>query len=150
MSTQKTDALVIRQTDFSETSKVVTFFTREFGKISAIAKGARRLKGPFEAAIDLLSVCRIVFIRKSSGGLDILTEAQLASRFRPAERDLLCLYGGYYVAELLCDLTEDYDPHPILFDEAVKTLQLLAEGLQAERGIIRFELIVLREIGQLP
>src|ERR1043165_4338396 len=68
MSTQKAEALVIRQTDFSETSKVVTFFTREHGKISVIAKGARRLKGPFEAAIDLLTVCRIVFIRKSSGG----------------------------------------------------------------------------------
>ena len=150
MSTQKTDALVIRQVDFSETSKVATFFTRDFGKISAIAKGARRLKGPFEAAIDLLAVCRIVFIRKSSGSLDILTEAQLASRFRPAERQLLCLYGGYYIAELLCELTEEYDPHPSLFDEALKALQLLAEGQHANQGIIRFELAILREIGQLP
>jgi len=150
MSLQKTDALVIRQTDFSETSKVVTFFTREFGKISAIAKGARRLKGPFEAAIDLLTTCRIVFIRKSTGGLDILTEAQLASRFRPAGRELFRLYAGYYVAELLCDLTEEYDPHPDLFDEACNTLQSLAEGPDANRTAIRFELAVLREIGQLP
>ncbi len=45
MSLEKTDALVIRQVDFSESSRVVTFFSREFGRFSAMAKGAKRLKG---------------------------------------------------------------------------------------------------------
>ena len=54
MSTrEKTEGIVIRQADFSESSRVVTFFTRDFGKISALAKGAKRLKGPFQAAIHL-------------------------------------------------------------------------------------------------
>jgi len=162
MSTEKTEALVIRQTDFSETSKVVTLFTRDFGKVSALAKGARRLKGPFEAAIDLLTACRIVFIRKSTDGLDILTEAQVISRFRPNGRDLVRLYGGYYVAELLNGLTEEYDPHPRLFDESLTTLKRLVEAPDPKLGpdpklapdpklvIVRFELAVLREIGQLP
>ena len=150
MSTEKTDALVIRQVDFSETSRVVTFFTRDLGKISALAKGARRLKGPFESAIDLLATCRIVFIRKSTSGLDLLTEAQLLSRFRPASRDLAGLYGGYYVAELLEHLSEDYDPHPVWFDEAVAALRRLESGQETGRAILRFELMTLREIGQLP
>ena len=150
MSTEKTHALVIRQADFSESSRVVTFFTREFGKISAVAKGAKRLKGPFEAALDLLAECRIVFIRKSSGGLDILTEAQLVSRFKPHGKDLASLYGGYYVAELLSGLSEDYDPHPVLYDEAVATLHRLAEEDNPRLAILRFELVLLREIGQLP
>ena len=55
MNDQKTDALVIRLADFSNTSRVVTFFTRDFGKVSAIAKGGKRLKGPFESALDLLA-----------------------------------------------------------------------------------------------
>jgi DNA repair protein RecO (recombination protein O) len=150
MSMEKADALVIRLADFSETSRVVTLFTREFGKISALAKGARRLKGPFEAALDLLTACRIVFIRKSSGGLDLLTEAQLISRFRPNSRDLRSLYGGYYVAELLNALTEEYDPHPPLYDEAIQTLRRLADDDLPKLAILRFELIILREIGQLP
>ena len=112
MSAEKTDALVIRLADFSESSKVVTLFTREFGKVAALAKGAKRLKSSFEAALDLLAECRVVFLRKSSSGLDILTEAQLLTRFRPAGRDLKALYSGYYVAELLDGLTEPYDPHP--------------------------------------
>lgn len=150
MPTEKTEALVIRVADFSETSRVVTFFTRDWGKISTVAKGGRRLKGPFEAALDLLTTCRIVFIRKSSTSLDILTEAQLASRFKPHGRNLASLYGGYYVAELLAGLTEEYDPHPLLYREALRTLERLSEEDDPRTPILRFELVVLREIGQLP
>ena len=119
MSTEKSPAIVIRQADFSESSRVVTLFTREFGKVAVVAKGVKRLKGPFEAALDLLSVCEVVFIRKSSAGLDILTEAKLQTRFKPRPGDLGSLYGGYYIAELLDALSEEYDPHSLLFDEAV-------------------------------
>ena len=150
MSTEKTDAVVIRQADFSESSRVVTFFTRDWGKVSMVAKGGRRLKGPFEAALDLLTVSRIVFIRKLSNSLDILTEAQLVSRFRPNGRDMVSLYGGYYLAELLAGLIEEYDPHPVLFDQVARTLNDLAKEPDPREIILRFELILLREIGHLP
>ena len=75
MSLEKATAIVMRTIDWSETSSIVTLFTREFGKISGLAKGARRPKGPFESALDLLALCRIVFLRKSSDALDLLTEA---------------------------------------------------------------------------
>lgn len=150
MTTEKTEAIVIRQADFSETSRVMTFFTRDWGKVSAVAKGARRLKGPFEVALDLLVRSRIVFIRKSSSSLDILTEAQLISRFTPNRRNLTGLYAGYYLAELLAGLTEEYDPHPVLYDHCVRTLERLAEADEPRKDLLRFELVLLREIGQLP
>lgn len=150
MSAEKTDALVIRQVDFSESSRVVTLFTREFGKIAAMAKGARRLKGPFDAALDLLTACRIVFLRKSSGGLDLLTEAQLVSRFQPLAGQLSHLYAGYYIAELLDVLSEDYDPHPVVYDEALTILGRLAGPTRPDMNVLRFEMVLLREIGQLP
>jgi DNA repair protein RecO (recombination protein O) len=150
MSTEKSPAIVIRQVDFSESSRVVTLFTRGFGKVAVLAKGAKRLKGPFEAALDLLAVCEVVFIRKSSAGLDILTEAQLQTRFRPRSGDLGSLYGGYYVAELLDALSEEYDPHPFLFDEAVMALERLSSDSPLDISVLRFELVILREIGQLP
>ncbi|MBI1348864.1 DNA repair protein RecO [bacterium] len=150
MSAEKTDGLILRVTDFSETSRIVVLFTREFGKISALAKGGRRLKGPFESALDLLSNCHVVFLRKSSSGLDLLTEAQLIDRFRPQERDLTCLYAGYYVAELLQNLTEEYDPHPELYQAALEALEDFRQTDQMRRGVLRFELVMLREMGQLP
>lgn len=150
MSSEKTEAIVIRQADFSETSRVVTFFTRDFGKLAVLAKGAKRLKGPFDAALDLLTRCRIVFIRKSSAALGLLTEAQAIQCFRPNRRELTGLYAGYYVAELLGSLTEEYDPHRDLYDETVHTLTRLMEENEPQRTIVRYELAVLQEIGHMP
>lgn len=150
MPAEKTNALVIRLADFSESSKVVTLFTREFGKVAGLAKGAKRLKSSFEAALDLLAECRVVFLRRSPSGLDLLTESQLISRFRPNSRNLSSLYSGYYLAELLDGLTEDYDPHPTLYDAAVATLAHLSGETNPRLALMRFELTLLREIGHLP
>jgi DNA repair protein RecO (recombination protein O) len=91
-----------------------------------------------------------VFLRKSSGALDLLTEAKLQRRFRPAGNDLSCLYAGYYVAELLSELTDDYDPHPALFDLADQTLSDLACGGAVWMLVLRFELAALAVLGHLP
>ena len=151
MAAENASAIVLRVVEFSESSCVVTLFTREFGKIGALAKGARRLKNPFDSALDVLAVCRLVFLRKSSGGLDLLTEAKLQWRFRPYGRELAPLYAGYYVAELLLQLTDEYDPHPELFDTAIGTLERLAEKeVDVAAEVLRFELISLRLLGHLP
>ena len=150
MPTEKTRALVIRLVDFSETSRVVTFFARDFGKLGALAKGARRLKGPFAGALDLLCVCRIVLIRKHSDSLDLLTEAELEKGFAPQRNSLQVLNAGYYVAELLLELTHDHDPHPALFDAVVESLRELETSDNVRRLLRRFELTILRETGHLP
>ena len=150
MSTEKDDAIVLRTVEFSETSLVVTLFTRQFGKIGALAKGGRRTKGPFESALDLLALCRIVFLHKSSDALDLLTEAKLLRRFRPPGRELFSLYAGYYVAELLSGLTDDDDPQPKLFELADETLEILTAGGRVPRTVVRFELGALRLLGHMP
>ena len=141
-------ALVVRGTDWSETSRIATLFTREFGKIRALAKGGRRLNSKFEIAFDLLNVCEVVFLRKASGGLDLLLEAQIVERYPHLRTDMAALYAGYYVAELLSEGTQDYDPHPALFDAATETLRNLADGVP--RRVSAFELVWLRELGYSP
>jgi DNA repair protein RecO (recombination protein O) len=156
VAAEKATALVVRTTDWSESSRIATLWTRELGKVRVLAKGGRRLKSNFESALDLLTVCSIVLLRKSSGGLDLLTEAQVTKRFPRLRTDLAALYGAYYIAELLADLTEDYDPHPNLFDEALAALEDL--GTSAGPGqppatgprLARFELVLLRELGYSP
>ncbi|MGE0608744.1 MAG: DNA repair protein RecO [Pirellulales bacterium] len=150
MSSEKATALVLRLVEWSETSYVVTLFTQEFGKTRGIAKGGRRLKGPFESALDLLATCRVVFLRKSSDALDLLTEARLEQRFRPAGRDMARWYAGYYIAELLNELTDDYDPHPLLFDAARQALAGLRAEIPVAPLLLRFELVALRLLGHLP
>lgn len=144
-------ALVLRVVEFSETSSVVWLFTRELGKVRALAKGARRRKSPFESALDLLSLCRIVLLRKTSEALDVLTEAKLERRFRTPGRSLSHLYAAYYVAELLNELTHDHDPHPELFDAAFYTLDALSRAeTPVATHTIRFELTAVRLLGHMP
>ena len=156
VAAEKGTALVLRTTDWSDTSRIATLWTRECGKVRILAKGGRRLKSNFESALDLLTVCSIVLLRKSSGGLDLLTEAQVVRRFPQLRTDLQALYAGYYVAELLADWTEDYDPHPNLFDEALATLETVGSRLPGEQPtatglrLARFELVLLRELGYSP
>jgi DNA repair protein RecO (recombination protein O) len=149
MAAEPALAIVVRGTDWSETSRITTLFTREFGKVRALAKGGRRLKSNFDVAFDLLTVCQVMFIRKAHGGLDLLTEARLEEQFPALRRNLAALYAGYYVAELLADGTQDYDPHPTLFDAAVEALRSLGSG-ESLATVSAFELVWLQELGYSP
>jgi DNA repair protein RecO (recombination protein O) len=151
LSSEKAQALVLRTADWSETSRIATLWTKEFGKVRVLAKGGRRLKSNFETALDLLTVCSIVFLRKSSGSLDLLTEARVVQRFPLLTTNLHALYAGYYIAELLADWTEDYDPHPRLFDDALETLADLGKSdVPTGPRLAKFELALLTELGYSP
>ncbi|NBO92727.1 MAG: DNA repair protein RecO [Planctomycetia bacterium] len=149
MATEKVKALVLRTTDWSETSRIATLFSRERGKLRGLAKGGRRLKSSFDNGLDLLTLCDMVLIRKTTGGLDLLTEAVVVRRFPRLHRELSALYAGYYVAELLADWTEELDPHPALFDEALEALEDLGDGSVGQR-VLRFETRLLAELGYAP
>jgi DNA repair protein RecO (recombination protein O) len=150
VSQVRTLGLIVRTLDVFETSLIVTAFTRELGKVSGLAKGARRLKSPMQGGLDLLGVSDIVLLHKASEALDLITEAAPFERFAPLRRDLAALYAGYYIAELLSDLTDFHDPHPRLFDAASVTLRHLGEAPLRSRRVLRFELACLRELGLMP
>ena len=150
MSTEQTTAIVLRTVEFSETSLIVTLLTKDFGQVSAIAKGARRPKGPFEGSLDLLAVCRVVIIKKNNDSLDLLTEAKLNRRFRGADRSLESLYGGYYVAEMLRLLLDDHAPHPDVYDLTIRVLQQLDGNGPVASSLAFFDLQILRMLGHAP
>ena len=163
MSLEKTESLVLRTVDWSETSRISTLWTKKFGKVRALAKGGRRLKSSFENALDLLTHCSIVLLRKTSGSLDLLTEAQVLHGFSGLRKDLNALHASYYLAELLSEWTEDYDPNPVIFEQALLALTTWSDlgdgkvcaGREERQGriaavLFRFEFILLLELGFRP
>ncbi len=147
---EKSEAIVLRLVEFSETSLVATLYTRDFGKVGALAKGARRPKNPFDFALDLLNVCRVVFLHKSSSSLDLLTEAKLERRFRAASRDLSRFYAGLHLAEVLSAFTDYGDPCPRLFDAAELALQAMDNQGHVPSWTVWFEWALFQYTGQLP
>jgi len=153
-------AICIRAVDFSETSQIVTFFTRASGKVAVIAKGSKRPKSAFEGPIELLSFGTIVFSNSTKEKLATLTEFESAhggAGLTNLPKDLFTLNCGLFAAELVNHLTNDYDPHPELFDSLLEFLQSANEQQAAgDRRrdmlglLILFQLALLKEVGLMP
>ena len=119
----KDTAICIRTCDYSETSQIVTFFTRQTGRLDAIAKGSKRPKSPFDGPVEMFSHGKIAFIHTQNKKLAILTEFQKTSDFTVLSSDLYMLNCALFAAELLNSLTDDYDPNPQLFDSFLQFLK---------------------------
>jgi DNA repair protein RecO (recombination protein O) len=149
-------AVCIRAVDYSETSQIVTFFTRATGKISAIAKGSKRPKSAFDGPIEILSYGKIVFSDTKKETLATLTEFEAASGtagFVGLHKNLFALNCCLFAAELLNSLTHDYDPHPELFESFQQFLQDANEKENNDRILsllIIFQLALLKEVGLQP
>jgi len=149
-------AICIRAVDFSETSQIVTFFTKANGKIDAIAKGSKRPKSAFDGPIEIFSHGRIVFSDSNREKLATLTEFESASGtrgFTELSSDLFVLNCCYFAAELLNKMTHDYDPHPELFDSFLEFLQNATEKESKNQMLallILFQLSLLKEVGLKP
>src|SRR5512147_2067986 len=156
MGLTKDRAICIRVVDYSETSQVVTLFGRAAGKIRAIAKGSKRLKSSFEGPIEPLSFGAIVFSGAHKDKLATLTEFQPQPVRGEVRRNLAALHSALFAAELLDLLTEEYDPHPELFDHFLSFLQDIEEGKAGpdRRDImirlILFQFVLLHEVGLQP
>ncbi len=81
MPINKTEAFILRQSPFRDSSKMVTFFTRDFGKIRCIAKGARRLKNGFGASLEIFSHCDIIYYHKDQRELQTLAKSEILHYF---------------------------------------------------------------------
>jgi DNA repair protein RecO (recombination protein O) len=150
-------AICIRAVDYSETSQIVTFFMRDAGKVSAIAKGSKRPKSAFDGPIEILSYGKVVFSDSNREKLATLTEFQQQSTFSNLRNSLFASYCCLFAAELLNSLTHDYDPHPELFESFLQFLQNAnKQGTSGnERSemlalLILFQLALLKEVGLLP
>ena len=85
-------AVCIRTVDYSETSQIVTFFAKDAGKISAIAKGSKRPKSSFDGPIELFAHGPVVYTETSKDKLATLTEFQQQISFSfPINKGLIKL-----------------------------------------------------------
>jgi DNA repair protein RecO (recombination protein O) len=149
----KDTAICLRKADFSETSQVVTFFTKDAGKLAALAKGAKRKKSSFDGPIEVFSYGQIVYTQTATAKLATLTEFCQLPVFQYLSSSLMSLNGGLFAVELMDFFTENYDPHPDLFDSLVQFLtdvQTAADSSSALRLLIIFQLTLLNEVGTKP
>ena len=132
---------------YKETSLIVEAFTRRFGRVGLLARGARRPRSAMRGVLLSFHPLRLTW--SASTELGTLISAEWGGG-QPslAGIGLMC---GFYINELLLRLLPRDDPHEALFDEYGKALSRLSEGGEAQAAILRgFERRMLAELGYAP
>lgn len=134
---------VLHSYPYKETSLIVDVFTRDFGRIALIAKGAKRPHSKLRGVLQTFQPLAVGW----SGRTEVrtLTSAEWIGGLLPLEKSaLLC---GFYLNELLVKLLARDDPHPALFEHYIATINQLGHNEPAPIVLRKFERALLKETG---
>jgi DNA repair protein RecO (recombination protein O) len=145
-----TDAMVIRSLSFGESDKIITFFTKDFGKIKGIAKGARRSKKRFQNALELFSHLRLDFFEREGAGLVRAEGCDLLHSFSGIREDLTKLFYGNYFLELVNEMTVEKEEGREIYELLLSFLCGLDEKEPQEEILRIFEIRMLSLYGYRP
>lgn len=122
---KKTDAIVLRSLDYGDESKILSLYTKEFGRLSAIAKGARGAKSKFASAFEVGSHVSVVLYKKSTRDLQNISDATLKTSFFNLASSMEKLNAMHQILELTRVCTEDDEPNVKLYNLLLSALQRL-------------------------
>jgi DNA repair protein RecO (recombination protein O) len=120
----KTEAIILKTLKYGESSKILTLYTKEFGKISAIAKGARGMKSKFGNTLETLSLVSLVLYKKDSREIQLIAESISLHRFATIRENLDALSAAMATIELIYRTTHEEKNEP-LFSLLVETLSAI-------------------------
>ena len=148
MPVYKASALVLRRIPLGEKDKILTLFTREYGKLSAVAKGARRTTSRLAGASEPFMLLKALLAEGMN--LDILTQCEIVHSFPTLRGDFGLVLRATYACELLDKLTVERDPAPEAFDLLLSTLYVLQRASDPDAALHAFELQFLALVGYEP
>lgn len=145
MALYKTQGIVIKSYPFEETAKIVTLFTKDFGKISAIAKGAKRPTSKFGGRLEPLNVLDLSLAEGRN--LDILSQCETIESFDGIRKNFNTLNSAFYFLKIILKATEERQKNLNLFKLLYYSLKKLNDGEDIEKTEKFFEVNFLREEG---
>lgn len=141
----RVSAIVVRQRDLGEADRIVILYTRERGKLSAVAKGIKRPRSKLAGSLQLFTHAKIQLAAGRS--LEVATQAEAIDVFYHLREDMNRYAHASYAAELLDALTDEGLPEEVLFNLLLETLHALETGSDPATIIRAFELKLLDQLG---
>ena len=142
------EVVILRRRDLGEADRLLTVFSREFGKLRQIAKGARRPQSRKAGHLELFNRARLLVARGRD--LDIISQAEAIDSYPHLHADLLLVGHAGYAIELLDHFTVDAEPNANLYRLICETLERLDQGGDFNSVIRHYELRLLDEVGFRP
>lgn len=121
----KTEAIVIKSMKYRDTSKIVTLYTKEFGKLKGIAKGARSIKNKFGSALEPLTHAMLVVYKKEHKDLHLISQCDSINTFKQTIKDLDKLLIALDILGLVDAVTHDEAKNVQLYNLLLETLKNL-------------------------
>jgi DNA repair protein RecO (recombination protein O) len=131
-----------------EADLMVTIFSREWGMLRVMAKGARRSTSKLVGHLEPLTRVKLSLAQGRS--MDLITQAQMMGNFDHLKNDLAAITKGLYVAELLDGFSSEASPNQSLYYLAVETLGSIGQNPGSEWPLRFFELQLLLMSGLMP
>ncbi|RMF05466.1 MAG: DNA repair protein RecO [Chloroflexi bacterium] len=144
----RTDALILRRSDFGEADRLLTVMTPEYGKLRLLAKGVRKTTSRKAGHVELFMLTNMLVARGRT--FDIVSQAEIVEAYRPLREDLDKTSHAYYLAELVDRFVEEHDPNVPLFELLALSLARLGHADDPFLVLRFFELHLLSLTGYQP
>jgi DNA repair protein RecO (recombination protein O) len=149
-TSHKTEAILLRSLDYGESDRIVTFYTRDYGKLRGIAKGARRSRKRFANTLELFCRSQIVFSRRGRDSLALVEESRVHHHFEQIRQNL----EKTLMASYLIDLTDQFtleDKKNVELFELLNDFLGQIDGADCAEALLRFfEVRLLTCVGYQP
>jgi DNA repair protein RecO (recombination protein O) len=146
--THRLEAVVLRHQDWGEADRLLWLFTREQGKLRAVAKGVRKMRS--RKAGHLEPFTRVSLLLAEGRDLLIITQAEAQETYQPLREDLVRMGYAAYVVELLDRFTYEEGENSALFRLLVETLERLSQEPDLSLAVRYYEIRLLDLIGFRP
>ena len=146
--TYKAEGVVLRQTPLGEADRILTIYTRELGKVRAVARGVRRPKSKLSGHLEPLSHVSVSLAEGRN--LDTVSEAEVIQSFSALKEDLERLSKGIYLAELIDGFSPDRSANRRVFDLLLEALDRLQRSERLANLLLSFEMKLLGLSGYGP
>ncbi|MDH5185636.1 MAG: DNA repair protein RecO [candidate division WOR-3 bacterium] len=129
----RTEAISLHSIPFAESSKIVTFYTRDFGKINFLAKGARRPKSKFGGALETFTYASLIIYKPETPKLYILSDAEIIRSFHELQTPTKRYIAGSRITEFVLKAVDFEEPNARLFNLLLSALMALSDHSSIEQ-----------------
>jgi len=146
----KTVAVTLKSRKWGDADRIVTFYTKDLGKIRGVARGARRLKSRMGAALEPLAICDLNLFEKSGDSLYRVSQVDLIEPFVCFRSNLTLMVAAARMTNVVAAVTPDGDPDPQLFETLERGLYAMQSSDDPALTALLFQIRLLGQIGFRP
>lgn len=145
MRSFKTEGIVIKRRNFAEADRIITIFSKNYGKIQIRATGVRKINSRRSSHIELLNYCEFNLYKAKS--IPLLTEVENIENYSAIKEDLTKTGFAYHICELIDGLCAENQENEEVFNLLHKTLTQLSQKSNLALVIHEFEVDLLTSLG---